>query len=125
LGDSHSSVTPWARWKSYSEAQLRGVVAVERDHQRAFAAQFDRHARFPFELGGEIGPQRQAGAVERGEIELARLGLHPRRQHAAAAQLAPCPASPRSNTSTGTPAWARRQPMPRPIAPPPMMATGG
>jgi hypothetical protein len=41
----------------------------------------------------------------------------------AAAQLAPCPVSPRSNSATRHPAAARRQPIDRPMAPPPMMAT--
>src|SRR4051794_3893951 len=43
----------------------------------------------------------------------------------AAAQLAPRPAAPRSQMVTAQPEAARRQPMARPIAPPPMMAIRG
>src|SRR6267154_5578698 len=43
----------------------------------------------------------------------------------AAAQLAPCPAAPRSQMVTAQPASASRQPMARPIAPPPIMAIRG
>ncbi len=40
----------------------------------------------------------------------------------AAAELAPCPTMPRSNTATAQPACASRQPIARPITPPPMTA---
>jgi hypothetical protein len=43
----------------------------------------------------------------------------------AAAQLAPWPASPRSKMSTVQPAAASRQPIAKPMAPAPTMATVG
>ena len=54
---------------------------------------------------------------------LFELRTNPPAGHPAAAQLAPRPAAPRSNTVTAQPEAARRQPMLRPMTPPPMMAT--
>ena len=43
---------------------------------------FDAHARRRFELGGEIAASILAGAVERVQRQLARLGLDAGRKHA-------------------------------------------
>ena len=63
------------------EFEPRGVVAREREHQRALAPQAHGHARRLLQLRGEIGPQALAVAVERVERLLARLGLESGRQH--------------------------------------------
>src|SRR6185437_9849094 len=63
-------------------AKLRRVVAIERDHQRAFLAQLDALARGGFELGRETRPRVLAGAAEAMQSELAGLGLEAGREHA-------------------------------------------
>jgi hypothetical protein len=55
----------------------------------------------------------------------ARLGLRAGGQHPAPAWLAPAPAAPLSNTATAASRAARRQAMPSPMTPAPMMATVG
>jgi hypothetical protein len=63
-------------------AKLRRIVAIERDHQRAFLAQLDALARGRFELGGKARPGILAGAAEPVQRELARLGLDTGSEHA-------------------------------------------
>ncbi len=63
-------------------AQLRRIVAVERDHQRAFLAQLDALAGSRFKLGGEARPRLLAGAAKPVQRELAGLGLDAGGQHA-------------------------------------------
>src|SRR6185312_1274890 len=55
--------------------QHLGIVAGERDAQRAFAAIADRLAGSLLDRGGEARPQRLAGAVEGEQKLLAGLGL--------------------------------------------------
>src|SRR6185437_2698186 len=63
-------------------AQLRRVVAIERDHQRALAPQLDALPGGGFELGGESRPGELARAIERVQRQFAGLGLDPGGEHA-------------------------------------------
>jgi hypothetical protein len=57
------------------------IVRGQRDDQRAFAAEVDRHATRALEFRGELRPQRLAGAVEREQLFLARFHLGTGREH--------------------------------------------
>ena len=63
-------------------AQLRRVVAIERDDERALVAVADRQVARAFQLAREIRPQPLAFQRQRQQLLLARLGLDRRRQHA-------------------------------------------
>jgi hypothetical protein len=61
--------------------QAGAVVRGERDDERTFGAQVDRHAARAFQLRGELRPHRLARAVEREQPFLARFHLGAGREH--------------------------------------------
>ena len=63
-------------------AQLRRIVAVQRDDHRALVAILDRDAGGGFEFAREIGPQALAFERQRQQRLLARLGLDRGGEHA-------------------------------------------
>ena len=63
-------------------AQLSGIVAVQRDDQRALVAIINRDAGNAFKLAGKIGPQTLAFERQRQQRLFARLGLDRSGEHA-------------------------------------------
>ena len=98
-----------------ASSRLRATTIVP-----SWRGRLDRRWRAPARR--EIGPQRWPAGASASSASSPGSVSTPAASMPAAAQLAPCPASPRSNTSTVQPACASRQATPRPITPAPMMA---
>ena len=106
-------------------AQPRLVIRRQCTHQRPFRTQSHIHAGCLFQFERESRPARLARHDRARPGPLAGLSLRAGREHPRGGVARASTGRPLSNTATDAPRAARRQAIPRPMTPAPMMATVG